>query len=1139
MRRLAFFLGLAALVLGTTQLALFAEPPHLDLVRGLRKEGFPDLAWEYLEKIKLKASAELMKLLPLESARTRLDLAAIESDESQRANHIAQARVEFDLFIKGNPNHPLLPTANVELARLISFQGKQHLSLAKRATAKEASAERINARTFFTDAAKRYEDAAKQLDGVLKKAEGDNSLAGKELVKILSDSKLAAELDRGINLYELGQSYTAGGNEKDVQERGKALNDAKKVFTTVAYRDVNTSQAWIARAWEAQCSHETQTDTAEKEFQAVLTQKTAVSVPGVRLAKAFRVRHAFDDLKAKNPIQLAYQRGKEWVKEYPTAKDTTEGVFVRYYLALAAQKDAESDITRDKQNIATKIGDIGLAKLKEAETLFRDLSESETEFTERATRFYMRCVLDRTDAKREKGTTESTPGDMKTFDEAYLQALVTQARLPENLNQLAMDKEEQLKSVPEAQKPEKEKQWDKKIADTEKTGYHRMIDFLSRAVQIATNKEPVKEIVAAKTLMAYNYQFLEQYDSAAVMAEHIVKTYPTAKQTPQMARLGVNCYLRSRNHLLAIDKDAENKHTPEEFAADTNRIKTLGLWLQEKYPTDPVTDSVRHDLAFLYRTEKNLPDAVKMYASIQPSYSDITRARREQGAALYALVHSGVGDHLRGQAFTEEVHKQIQQSDAVWKKTLTDLGSLAPPAINADTEVLQSFATAKIQLAQLYQLEGTQYDKIEEIGKDLGDILKKASQLSDTTKLDLVSTAESLRLNGIYGKAFVIMKAKEAEYLTKMTALLDPVMVEIQASVKTPPAEKTPGYDRMRRVQKDLVILALRASVQEAKVDRAKELLELLQQAKSETEDITSILQQLVSQIRTQIEELRTNKKVDEAKTLIDSFSQFLDTVAKQVNAQVPKNPEEEAKLNSMKLFLARGFGGIDNFPKSVELLQEILGKLPVAVTPEQKSFRLQVEFSLARNARLAGDFKRSEQVLKVLIGDPKVKGPAYSSLPIRKEHALLLEDQKNFQMAVKEWASLTRLFVGDLPGLPTEPKETDSPEVRQKLQAKRQEIMKKRETYFELFYEANRCSAKAYQNYQPKTEADTKLKDERVGKLGQTFVNLEVNLDLSAELKDKIRGTLEDYPTLLEKYKAAGGKMFLPAKEPAKVEKK
>src|SRR5437899_1430013 len=115
MRILATLLALAVF-----SLAARGDEPHLDLIRGLRAQGEPGLAMDYIQA-KLATPPESLKgLLPLEIARTRVELALQESEEGKRLAMFALARTEFETFLKTNAAHPLAPQASFEIARLIA-----------------------------------------------------------------------------------------------------------------------------------------------------------------------------------------------------------------------------------------------------------------------------------------------------------------------------------------------------------------------------------------------------------------------------------------------------------------------------------------------------------------------------------------------------------------------------------------------------------------------------------------------------------------------------------------------------------------------------------------------------------------------------------------------------------------------------------------------------------------------------------------------------------------------------------------------------------------------------------------------------------------------------------------------------------
>jgi hypothetical protein len=159
--------SLAALLLaaGGASAQELPPPSPVDLVRGLRESGMPDLAVEYLADLAVKPPADVAAVLPLERAKCLLDLANLETDETVRAGVIADAKAEFDKFLKAAPNHPRRAEAAVALARLLTLEGKARLQLAKKHTdPAKRKAEAALARPLFDTAAKQYGTAAAGLE---------------------------------------------------------------------------------------------------------------------------------------------------------------------------------------------------------------------------------------------------------------------------------------------------------------------------------------------------------------------------------------------------------------------------------------------------------------------------------------------------------------------------------------------------------------------------------------------------------------------------------------------------------------------------------------------------------------------------------------------------------------------------------------------------------------------------------------------------------------------------------------------------------------------------------------------------------------------------------------------------------------
>jgi hypothetical protein len=1046
--------------------------PHLDLVRGLREQGMPDLAMEYLDRLKALKIPEIDRLLPLEYARTRLDLVAEEPEEAKRTALLEQAHQEFDLFLKNNPKDPLAPAAQVELARLVSLQGKGQLSRARRAEGKEQQRkEKAAARGFFQTAADQYSAAAKQIDDQIKALDDQKD---KGLKQDLQRTRRRAILDQGINLYDMAQTYDENV-QKELIERGETLKKAAKVFEGLAVDPDKPPAAWIANAWLGQCFWEIdERPKAEDIFTTILRERSASAVAAIRLVRAFKVQQAFTDPKGPNRYGSARGLADDWIKAYPAFRNTPEGLAVRYTLARSYHLEGEQGVKRDASAKPVAISGVAEGLFRSAERIYGEIAETDNEYSERATRWRMAIILVRSDAQN-KG--EVKPESIKNFEEGYLQALVQQARFNEFVSR---------QSDPGASA--------EAVKQEERSRFAKIVAFLERALKLATPKDPPREVLEAQLLLAYAYPLANQPAPGAELAEKLARANTKSRHGPQMAALAINANVEVLNKLREQSGDKEKE---KEAQALSGKIKELAAFMEKTWPTDSATDSARHTVGYLLRYEKDYLDALKTYARIQPSYGSLAQARLEQGAALFGLVRD-VEEANSAQA-TDEVAARIKKYQELWDKTVKALQDLPAPVPTAPLQDAQSYCNAKVQLGQLYLLEGKQYEKPEQVGKALADQIPKFSQLTGEARDEALYSARALELNGLQGRALAPLKDKKYDAVAK---LLDPTIAAIKAEMTG--SDSSPGFERLRRAKCDLITLALRSSVQDNKINRARDLLDLLQKNGSTSEGSVQVLRQLVATIRAQIEALRREKKADEEKRLVEGFTQFLDAIAKQ--EKVPDN---------MLVFLSQGYAGVDQHGKSVELLERILNSPQPAKSKDgdeeaAKNFRNQVQYRLARAYRLNKQFDKADKLVKELLGTAKQPGPLHRSMEMRKESIYLLEDQNKFRDAVNAWMAYAKQFGDKLPAYP--PK--DNEEARH------------RRLYFELFFEAQRCSARAY--YSLDAQKFASQKDEGFTRVAQRLVDLETkNPDVSPELKERIREILAEYPELKQKYKAAGGKLL------------
>ena len=124
MKQLIALLALTTVLAGPAARA--EDFPHLEFARGLRARNFPDLALDYLTKLSAEAKLPpaVARLLPLEMARSTLDLTLIESDPERRTALYHQARQQLERFIAANPRLAEAAPAHLDVARIAVYQAK-------------------------------------------------------------------------------------------------------------------------------------------------------------------------------------------------------------------------------------------------------------------------------------------------------------------------------------------------------------------------------------------------------------------------------------------------------------------------------------------------------------------------------------------------------------------------------------------------------------------------------------------------------------------------------------------------------------------------------------------------------------------------------------------------------------------------------------------------------------------------------------------------------------------------------------------------------------------------------------------------------------------------------------------------------
>lgn len=1137
MRRVNLALALT-LVASTPGFAQLASP--LELVRGLRQHGLIDLAVQRLEELKANPaliSPEEAKLIPLELARIRLEEASRESEDSRRATLIGQAKASFDEFIRENPTHPMAAQANVEIARLLALQAKGQLSRGNRQEDKEARAlEFSRARPDFTNAINRYKSAIVNLETRLKKLPENDPLADE-----LKRSKAQAELDASVLQYEFGLTFLG---EDELRNRGEAIDKAQKQFEALATTYANTRIGYLAEVWALQCGFingDPKAVPAIEKF-ATANRQNRDAADAVRLAGFFGIEHAFAGEASKettpgNQFQRAELAAAHWLQMYPDAKNTPEGLGARFRRALMKEyqatrvpgmiryeepkgkpkaKDGEPEAPKGPRKIVA-IAAQAKQLLEEANKIYQELTETDNEYSERAHRHRLTNQLIILESEGRGG--DPPLKSVNTLEQAYLAAQVQQAKMFD-LNQSG-------KPAAEIEKEEKQR-------------VKKAIEYLERGLQRVAAKDTPREVFDAQLLLT---QFLTKDDratEAAVLGEALARNNPKLSKASTAAVLGIYAY----NTAIGRLKQAGGRDDDE--SVDLQRLKNLATFTINTWPNDGPTDAARHVLAFyLGNKDKDYETAWRTYAGIGNGYPAVAQARREMAGALFYLLRPEDKDPKK---YRDALQQNLTSRAKEYRATIAGLDALPAPTPSTPGPAVESWAGAKTMEAQLYYM-ASDYDKVDQTVKLVTDTLarlpdpdeKHRDAIDPKKKQDLVYTIRALKYNALQGRAADFIRARE---FAKVGEVLGPQIEALKKELKEPVPEETPGYARLKKARQDFVVVAMSGYLQNKQGDQAGELLEALQSAGGNVEQNAAAMRQLAASVRGQIETLVKEGKKAEADEMGRGFTEFLDKIKGDDTSKLPKNTI---------IFLGEGYAAVDQHGKAADLFGQLLAK-----TDPQKAqgdYR-QLEFLKARALRQAGKFAEATALMKKIVGDPIKKGEphgwGYGNIAIRKEYCMLLEEQNFFGPAVQNWTQMTAefaqsrgapplpvKFLGSRPAFETYGKAVDGSLAahfgmatnvsafldtgfKTKFPEAAETRNRQRLVYFDLFYEAMRCSARAYSTpaLLPKIKGGQATADQKLADIGQKFHDLLTkNEDVPPDVREKITELINKHPQMKKKF--------------------
>jgi hypothetical protein len=1257
----------SVLMFSISILTVAAETPSpYVLVRGLRSAGMYEFAQQRLEEF--KANPNLLPpddrpLLDYEIARTNLEMASAETDDGRRAVLLNQARIGFETFRKNNPTNIRADEARVELAKLLVLEAKGALSKARRIENEEERAKALQkVREPFNNALKEYTEASKSL---AKRLENPGNAKESEIAD-LKKSLLQAELGRAITIYDTALTYPPG---EDPKARADTMTKAKNAFDNVIDKAKGTEVGYLAQVWYQRCRYELDeraTEVVDKgtkkvnflkdgplEMLAKFEQENTrvpAAAPAIRLSRFFAIQHTLEEAgkdKKLTPDQVyasAERVAQDWLNRFPSFKNTPEGCGARYQLAVLREQRGKLLTKYDENTGRVKeMPQAAKAFYNEASKLYRELIETENEYTERSKRNRRRILLDMLEAEG-KGD-DPAPKSLKTLDAALLASEIQEGRL----NRLVNEKRKTLEALVKAkgQNSAEVKAFldmaNKELQAEEKLRARKSVEYLEHAVSIITPKDSPREIFEVKLNLARILVNAGRPQQAALLAESLCRGYPKVSKALDAGSIAVEAYNRSIIQL----NERKDEQSKEFRKSDIARLASLAEYVEKLWPNEPQTDDVRFKWAIYLMSEGNNVQAWEVFKRISPSFGSIYSARLNLGANMFTILR---GTETETKDIVEGVAARLKENAVRFNETVKLLEELTPPPSDANPEVLRIYARCKVQLLQLLSL-ARQYDRI---GPMADAVIKQIDELNIDAgvKTNLGYSVKAYKLNSVANRSIAMLAEKKFDEAdTFLDADIKAIRAELDDPVKSM-GDGSPEFRNYRSAQQAVIIKGIQAAVQKGNVERANNLLETLSKAGGSIEGNVAVMRNLVSSIRKQIDDLKEEKKDVDAKELALNFTEFLDRISANPSKLTPP----------LIYFLGQGYADVNQNAKAAEFYQKAMTNPPEGIYKLDEVFnknktghgdRLKVlrdevmknpdtmktdvkalveKYESAKNKilkhyeELAGAEKAKQlaeraqeqankqveqladsnditvdqvpafyapmftartcfqslesliqpqtsyynscrllriralrtgppdlvkvalEELKEYVGDPLAKDKTgkpqpiikdyYGSPDFRRELCFALEAAKLWGPAVQNWVRMTQEFVpGGLPAYPTPPvapKIADSdPNKQEKMQAfakkqdefqlERPKILRKRAEYFDLFLEAQRCSAEAYKNQDAtKFKGGIDAINTALENIGQRLFDLETkNEDFrdKDDLMDRLQKILKIHKKIEERY--------------------
>ena len=583
-----------ALLLAGFAEALAADDPRfaVDFVQGLRERGYYDVASQYLDLLRKdpETPVDLKKTLDFEEGRTLIEEATHSADPDVTKSKLDQAKVKIEAFVKANPDLPQTTEALVDLAHLLYERGLNEVDLAGDARLASEKDAKLAGARGY------YENARNAYNKAFERL---NTKLAEYPKFIPPDDPRKLERERVRNSVmqaELQRSvvdyYEAQTFPTDSKDRSELLGKALVAFEDIYKRYRVQMAGFTARMWQGKCFEEQgKLGEATGIYKELLDHPDPNLRPLQKQVDYFRIIV----MGKRKEFALAADECVNWLRLFPKDRRSYEALGVQFELAkdILSQLPGLAGADRDK---AVRTATDHLADV------VRVVSPFKPEAIALLQKYRPNAALNAADVSK------------LNYDDAVAQA-------GQAISTLA---------------------------------YENAIVLLKMAVRKADSARDHGKANSARYMLAYAYMMSKRYYEAAVVGEHVARSYPRDDWAAKSADLAMQAMVEAYNTFALGNR-----------TADLDRLVGLARYTAETWPEAEQGDSGRMTMGLVALGRGQYPDAISAFEAVRSSSSRWVDAQNSTGDA-----HWRQSLLLREKGNAKEADAEVQQALAKLNSSL-------------------------------------------------------------------------------------------------------------------------------------------------------------------------------------------------------------------------------------------------------------------------------------------------------------------------------------------------------------------------------------------------------------------------------------------------------------------------------------